>query len=95
MPPSPSLPFQALEQLRRYDSCTLSNAVERLGLRPRNEGFVDGSIVCRFPHLPPAAGYAVTGRIRTYEEPMDGHCYYEHLGWWRYLETIPTPRMVV
>ncbi len=93
LPASASL--QALEQLRRYDSCTLSNAMERLGMRPRNEGFMDGSIVCRFPHLPPAAGYAVTGRIRTYAEPVEGHCYYEHLGWWHYLETIPEPRVVV
>ena len=94
--PSPSAPpFQALEQLRRYDSCTLSNAIERLSVRPRNEGFVNGSITCRFPQLPPAIGYAATGRIRTYDQPIGGQCYYEHLGWWRYLETIPTPRMVV
>ncbi|MGP8246382.1 MAG: RraA family protein [Bryobacteraceae bacterium] len=64
-------------------------------MRPRNEGFAGGSIVCRFPRLPPAVGYAVTGRIRTYDQPIDGHCYYEHMPWWHYLETIPEPRMVV
>jgi regulator of RNase E activity RraA len=88
-------PIQALERLRQYDSCTLSNAIERLGVRPRNEGFVNGSVTCRFPQLPPAAGYAATGRVRTYDQPIDGQCYYEHLGWWHYLETIPEPRMVV
>jgi 4-hydroxy-4-methyl-2-oxoglutarate aldolase len=95
MPPAPAPTVLALEHLRRYDSCTLSNAIERLGIRPRNEGFVDGTISCRFPQLPPAVGYAVTGRIRTYDQPMDGQCYHENLAWWHYLETIPKPRMVV
>ena len=95
MPPASALPVEALEQLRRFDSCTLSNAIERLSPRPRNEGFVNGSVVCRFPHFPPALGYAVTGRIRTYDQPINARCYYEHLGWWRYLETIPRPRVVV
>jgi regulator of RNase E activity RraA len=64
-------------------------------MRPRNEGFVDGSIACQFPRLPPAVGYAATGHIRTYDQPMDGRCYYEHMGWWNYLETVPEPRIVV
>lgn len=64
-------------------------------MRPRNEGFANGSISCQFPGLTPVVGYAVTGRIRTYDAPINGACYYEHMGWWRYLETIPEPRMVV
>jgi regulator of RNase E activity RraA len=95
MPPRTAQPNQAVEQLRRYDTCTLSNAIERLAIRPRNEGFADGSIACRFPQLPTTAGYAVTGRIRTFDQPMDGQCYYENLSWWHYLETVPEPRMIV
>ncbi|MGA2150027.1 MAG: RraA family protein [Bryobacteraceae bacterium] len=95
MPPAPAPTLLALEHLRRYDSCTLSNAIERLNVRPRNEGFVNGSITCRFPQLPPALGHAVTGRIRTYDQPMDRQCYYEQMSWWHYVATIPEPRMVV
>ncbi|HEX5226748.1 MAG TPA: hypothetical protein VFW44_03525, partial [Bryobacteraceae bacterium] len=58
-----SLPRQAdIERLRDFDSCTLSNAVERLNIRLRNEGFLSGVARCRFPSLPPMVGYAATAR---------------------------------
>lgn len=64
-------------------------------MRPRNEGFMSGGAFCRFPNVPPIAGHAVTGRIRTYMPPVTGKCYYENIDWWRYLESIPPPRVVV
>lgn len=84
-----------LEPLRRFDACTLANAIERANVRPRNEGFMTGGPICRFPQCPPVVGHAVTGRIQTYMAPIAGNCYYDHIGWWRYLETIPAPRIVV
>lgn len=86
---------ECLERLRRFDTCTLSNAIERLDLRPRNEGFIVGGIRCQYPKLPPVIGYAVTGRIRSSMPPVHGSWYYEQLDWWRYLETVPCPRIVV
>jgi 4-hydroxy-4-methyl-2-oxoglutarate aldolase len=56
---------------------------------------MSGGAFCRFPNVPPIAGHAVTGRIRTYMPPITGKCYYENIDWWRYLETIPPPRVVV
>lgn len=50
---------------------------------------------CVFPALPPVLGYAVTGRMRASSAPVHGRCYYDHIEWWRYLETIPAPRVVV
>lgn len=91
-----SLPSrECLEQLQRYDTCTLSNAIERLEVRPRNEGFIVGAVRCQYPTLPPVAGYAVTGRIRSSMPPVRGGWYYEQIDWWRYLETVPAPRFVV
>ncbi len=87
--------INALDVLCRYDTCTVSNAIERFNVRPRNEGFVSGTAFCRFPTHPPVAGYAVTGRIQTYMPPMTGKCYYEHVAWWEYLTTIPAPRIMV
>src|SRR5580658_9784855 len=87
-------PPDNLDALRRFDACTLANAMERFRVRPRNEGFTSGA-TCRFPHSPPIAGHAVTGRIRTYMPPITGKCYYDHIEWWRYLETVPAPRVVV
>jgi 4-hydroxy-4-methyl-2-oxoglutarate aldolase len=88
-------PPDNLDTLRRFDACTVANAIERFRVRPRNEGFVRDAVSCRFPHSPPIAGHAVTGRIRTYMPPITGKCYYDHIDWWRYLETVPAPRVVV
>ena len=90
-----SLQPEDLEALRRIDACTLSNAIELLDIRPRNEGYIRDTIQCMFRKLPPIAGYAVTGRMRAASPPVEGHCYYEHLEWWRYVASVPPPRIVV
>ena len=89
------LSLECLDKLRRFDTCTLSNAIERLNVRPRNEGFMVGTAHCQFPKLPPVVGYAVTGRIRSSMPPVDGRWYYEQIDWWRYLASVPEPRIVV
>jgi regulator of RNase E activity RraA len=91
----PPLSHNQLEVLRRYDTCTLSNAIELLNLRPRNEGFITGTATCRFPCLPAVLGYAVTGRIHAAMPPVKGRCYFEHTDWWRYLASVPAPQIVV
>lgn len=83
------------ERLRQLDTCTVSNAIERFNVRLRNEGFASGSIRCRFPHLPPMLGYAVTGRLRTTSAPMTGRCYFDRIEFWRYVTEIPPPRVIV
>lgn len=93
--PNNGQPVKNLEALRRFDTCTLANAIERCNVRPRNEGFMSGAAVCRSPKLPPVAGYAVTGRIRTYMPPVTGNCYYDNIEWWRYVDTMPAPRVIV
>jgi len=81
--------------LRALDSCTVSNAIERLDIRLRNEGFTDMSVRCLSPALPPMVAYAATGRIRTSTAPAVRHWYYERLDFWEYLLTIPEPRVIV
>jgi 4-hydroxy-4-methyl-2-oxoglutarate aldolase len=87
--------ISGLQELRAFDTCLLSNAIERLRVRPRNEGYMNGGPVCWFANRSPVVGYAVTGRIKTYMPPMTGRCYYDHIEWWRYLASIPAPRIVV
>ncbi len=84
-----------IDALRRFDTCTLANAIERLKLRPRNEGFMTDGPACMFRSLPPVAGYAVTGRMRAASQPVNGRCYYDHMDWWRYVASVPPPRVVV
>jgi len=86
----------AFESLRRLDTCSVSNAIERFDVRLRNEGFVSGAVRCRFPRLPPMLGYAVTARVRTSSVPMKkGACYFDRMDWWSYLASLPAPRVMV
>lgn len=84
-----------LEKLKGLDSCTVSNAIERLNVRLRNEGFLSGVARCRFPRLPPMVGYAATARIRTASPPMSHRCYYDRMDWWNYVASVPEPRVLV
>ena len=84
-----------IKNLGAIDSCTVSNAVERLNVRLRNEGFVSCTAQCRFPNLGPMVGYAATGRIRTASPPMTHRCYYDRMDWWNYVASLPEPRVMV
>jgi 4-hydroxy-4-methyl-2-oxoglutarate aldolase len=84
-----------LEELKTFDSCMISNAIERLNVRLRNEGFVSKGVHCQFPNLPPMVGYAATGRIRSASPPMDRRCYYDRSDWWHYVASCPEPRVLV
>jgi 4-hydroxy-4-methyl-2-oxoglutarate aldolase len=84
-----------LEKLKAFDSCTISNAIEHLGVRLRNEGFLSGEARCRFPRMPPMVGYAATARIRSASPPMSRRCYYDRMDWWNYVASLPEPRIMV
>ncbi len=84
-----------LDAIRDLDTCTVSNVIERLNVRLRNEGFVAGALRCRFPSFKPMVGYAVTGRVRTSLPPMTGRCYYDRIDFWHYLASLPSPRVMV
>lgn len=84
-----------LESLRALDACTVSNAIERLNVRLRNEGFVRDAVLCQFPEFPPMVGYAATGRIRTETAPVTHRCYYDRMDWWSYVASLPRPTVMV
>jgi 4-hydroxy-4-methyl-2-oxoglutarate aldolase len=84
-----------LELLRRTDTCTISNAIETFNIRMRNEGFICAGTNCMFPELPPVAGYAVPGRIRTSAPPISNLCYYHRADWWTYVASLPSPKIIV
>ncbi|MGH9746789.1 MAG: RraA family protein [Candidatus Acidiferrales bacterium] len=85
-----------LEELRQFDTCTVSNAIETFAVRLRNVGFADSRIRCMFKDLPlPTVGYAATARVRTSLPPMYGQNYYDRTDWWNHIVQIPAPRFVV
>ncbi len=84
------------QKIQELDTCTVSNAIDRLGARLRNEGSISGrALHCIFPNFPPVLGYAVTGRMRSTSAPVTGRAYHENMNWWRYLASIPEPRVMV
>lgn len=91
----PNLTRSEFESLRALDTCSASNAIERFGVRLRNEGFIPGTARCLYPEQSPMLGYAATAVIRTAAQPLVGRCYYHRMDWWNYLLTIPEPRVMV
>ena len=81
-----------LDALRRYDSPTLSNAVEAFDVRSRDEGFASMEIQCLFPELGPMVGYAATATIRARGR---GEGDSDHSPLWALVRSLPGPRVVV
>lgn len=60
-----------IEYLRTVDTPTLSNAIEDLKIRPRQEGFAPETVRCLFPALGRMCGYAVTAQVETVTRMTD------------------------
>ncbi len=90
----PAIPIEALDALRRLDTCSVSNAIETFQLRLRNAGFADSRVSCIFKDFPPLVGYAATARLRTGEPPIAGS-YHDRHDWWNSILQVPPPRIVV
>ena len=91
---TPSSPEQ-INQLRSFDTCVISDAIESFGVRLRNEGFARAGFRCLFKNLPPMVGYAATCKVRSADPPMVGSRYEERTDWWRHIGSIPAPRVLV
>lgn len=82
-----------LEFLAKVDSPTVANALERLRLRDRSDGYIGGAVACAFPELGTMVGTAVTltvdnavGRSARPEGYWD---------LWTTLDSLPGPTVVV
>ncbi len=95
MPLEPLLTNEQLIALGRFDTPTVSNAVETFRVRLRNAGFADASVRCIFPDLPPMVGYAATACLRTGEPPIEGQSFHDRSEWWYSILQMPAPRVVV
>lgn len=65
----PNLTKHQLEELRKFDSPTISNAIETFNIRPRTEGFMGPEIKCILPYEKPIIGYAATAIISSAKNP--------------------------
>src|SRR5438270_1439172 len=87
------LTTEQLEALKRYNTPTISNAIEIFNIRGRHLGFLPHPIRCLFPDLGPIVGYAVTSQTRAApatEEAPDLTADYL-----RYVAAQPGPKVAV
>ncbi len=87
------LTAEQLEELRRYNTPTISNAIEVFNVRPRHQGFLPHRIRCLLPDLGVIVGYAVTSQTRALpheDMPPDLNADY-----YRYVAEAPGPKIAV
>jgi regulator of RNase E activity RraA len=80
-----------LDALKKYDSPTLSNAIELFDVRPRDEGYMSHDIRCLFPDLGVMVGYAATATMRA-RGASEG---YSPDALTAHVQALPGPRIVV
>jgi len=83
-----------IDELKKYSTPTVCNAIELFKVRKRNEGFMLPTIVCRFPDLGVMVGYAATATFRACEPAapnvkVETNAYSEHI------LSRPVPRILV
>jgi len=87
------LSAEQIEALRRYNSPTISNAIETFNVRPRDVGFLPHRIRCLFPDLGPMVGYAVTSATRASFPTGKGPD--RNADYLRYVAAQPGPKVAV
>src|SRR5687768_10181149 len=89
-----SLTDTQLERLRRIDSPTIANAIERFEVRSHTSGFTGTDIRCLSPELGVMVGYAVTATCdsQTEEARFDPRVWLDVL---RAVEVSPKPAVLV
>ncbi|SFH84504.1 RraA family protein [Planctomicrobium piriforme] len=84
-----------LTDLAKYDTPTVCNVIELFDVRPRNLGYMNGSIKACFPQLPPMVGYALTSTFRSMAPPSKGAAYSGLIDQIERFAEIPGPPVVV
>jgi 4-hydroxy-4-methyl-2-oxoglutarate aldolase len=84
-----------MDAIRRFDTCTIANAIEKFEVRLRNEGYTWPGLRCVTAASVPMLGYAATCRVKSENPPIAGHSYYDRTDWWDAMEQLPTPRVAV
>jgi regulator of RNase E activity RraA len=89
------LPPEVLEAIREFDTCIIANAIEKFGVRLRNEGYTRPGLQCVTGGFPRLLGYAATCRIHSSDPPVTGKAYLDRTDWWGGIARLPAPRIAV
>jgi regulator of RNase E activity RraA len=72
-----------IEELRKFDSPTICNAIECFGIRKNTEGYMRAGMTLRTKDKTPVVGYAATAKVSAIHPDPDSHAmlmgYYAHI----------------
>lgn len=91
----PAISPETLERLGKFDTPTICNVIELFDVCPRNAGFMNGSIQCNFPELPPMVGFALTSTFRSMAAPRGSDAYGSLTSQVERFADLPGPAVVV
>lgn len=83
-----------LNELKRFPTPTIANAIETFGIRGRLEGVTNTGIRCLFPQMGVMLGYAVTAVVCTAVAPAK-HRRVDRREYWRAIANAPRPTVTV
>ena len=89
------LSSEQLEAIRRFDTCTVANAIEQFNIRLRNTGITRPGLSCMTGSEQRILGYAATFRVRTSGPPLTGGRFGDRTDWWSEMEGLPHPTIAV
>lgn len=87
------LTAEQIDELKRFNTPTISNAIEIFNIRERHLGFLPHTVRSMFPDMGPMVGYAVTSQTRaafSRESTPDLSADY-----YRYVAAQPGPKIAV
>lgn len=85
---------QTIEELRRFTSPTVANAIETFEIQRRGEGCSRHQVKCIFPECGVLVGFAATATILSGEPPSRPRNV-DRREYWRYLAAAERPTVVV
>jgi regulator of RNase E activity RraA len=86
---------EQLEAILRFNTCTISDAIECFGVRLSNEGFTHPGIGPVTGPDERILGYAATVRVKSSNPPVIGGRFVDRTDWWSAIERLPSPRIMV
>src|SRR5262245_9143028 len=90
------LSHNELRALKRFNTPTVSNAIELFNVRPRQTGFLPHYIRCLLPDLGAIVGYAVTSKTKAAPPEPDEPQLPDLLGdYFRYVASRHGPKIAV
>lgn len=90
---TPHITDDLLNVLSEIPTPAVANGIEEFDVRPRDEGYMDGTIHCRFPSLGPVVGYAVTAKLTARKDESGAEDLSQEL--WKHTQDFSGPRLVV